>query len=332
MSHPLTLTLTGAAGQIGYALLFRVASGEAFGPDTPVRVRMLEHPRALKAAAGVALELQDAASRVLLDVDVSSDPRHAFDGADVAVLAGARPRTAGMERADLLEANAGIFGPQGAALNDVAADGVQVLVVGNPANTNTLVVASHAPDVPADRFTALTRLDHNRAVAQVAQRTGAPVADITRVTVWGNHSRTQYPDLRHARVGSRPALDLVGREWADGPFVDTVAQRGGAIIAARGASSVASTATAVLQHEHLRRHDVPGDDWTSAGRFSDGSYGVPEGVVCSFPVVAADGTWQVVPGLDLDTTARARIDASVAELLDERDAVRALGVLGPGAR
>jgi malate dehydrogenase len=329
---PVTLALSGAAGQIGYALLFRVASGEMLGPDTPVRVRMLEHPDALASGAGVALELQDVASPLLLDVEVTADPRVAFDGADVAVLVGARPRTAGMERADLLSANAGIFGPQGAALNDVAGAGIQVLVVGNPANTNAMIAAAHAPDVPRERFTALTRLDHNRAVAQVALRAGVSPRDVTRVAVWGNHSPSQYPDLRHARVVGRPALEVVDRAWAEGAFIDTVAQRGRAIIAARGASSVASTATAVIQHSHLRRHGVPDGDWTSAGLVSDGSYGVPEGLVCSFPVTSVDGVWQVVPGLELDAFSRARVDASVVELVAERDAARALGHLDPTAR
>jgi malate dehydrogenase len=243
------------------------------------------------------------------------------------VLVGASPRTAGMERADLLQANAGIFGPQGAALDDVAGSDVQVLVVGNPANTNTAIIAAHAPGIPRGRFTALTRLDHNRAVAQVALRTGRSVAAVSRVTIWGNHSPTQYPDLRHALVDGRPALDVVDREWAEGAFIDTVAQRGRAIIEARGASSVASTATAIIQHSRLRRLGVPEGDWTSAGLISDGSYGIPEGVVCSFPVTSVDGQWQIVPRLDVDAFSRARIDASVAELLTERDTARALGHL-----
>ncbi|MBW0254873.1 malate dehydrogenase [Cellulomonas sp. PS-H5] len=328
MARPaVTLTLSGAAGQIGYSLMFRVASGELLGPDTPVRVRMLERPEALHAAHGVALELQDVASPLLVDVDVTADPRAAFDGADIAVLVGAQPRTAGMERADLLEANAGIFRAQGAAINDVAADGIRVLVIGNPANTNAMIAAAHAPDVPRDRFTALTRLDHNRALAQLALRTGVNPRDITRVTVWGNHSRTQYPDLRHALVAGRPALEVVDREWAEGAFIDTVAQRGAAIIAARGGSSVASTVSAIIDHGHLRRGGTPAGDWTSAGRVSDGSYGVPEGLVCSFPVTAADGVWRIVPDLEIDAFSRARIDASVAELAEERDAVRHLGLI-----
>ncbi|GIG36125.1 malate dehydrogenase [Cellulomonas pakistanensis] len=327
MPRPVTLTLSGAAGQIGYSLLFRVASGELLGPDTPVRVRMLERPDALGAAEGVALELQDAASPLLADVAVTADPRTAFDGADHAILVGARPRTAGMERADLLEANGAIFRTQGAAINDVAADDVRVLVIGNPANTNTMIAAAHAPDVPADRFTALTRLDHNRALAQLALRAGVSTREIARVTVWGNHSRTQYPDLRHALVGGRPALEVVDRAWAEGEFIETVAQRGSAIIAARGGSSVASTVTAIVDHVRLRRGGTPPGDWSSAGRVSDGSYGVPAGLVCSFPVTAADGDWHVVPGLEVDAFSRARIDASVAELADERDAVRHLGLL-----
>ncbi|ROR97444.1 malate dehydrogenase (NAD) [Salana multivorans] len=323
---PITLALSGAAGQIGYSLLFRVASGELFG-RTPVRIRMLEAPRALAAAAGVALELQDAASRLIVDVEVTADPRAAFAGANVIILVGARPRTVGMERRDLLEVNAGIFGPQGRALGEVAADDVRVLVIGNPANTNTLLTAANAPDVPRERFAALTRLDHNRAVAQLALRTGVGVAEISRLTVWGNHSRTQYPDLRHALVGDRPALDVVGREWAESTFIDVVAARGEEIIRARGGSSVASTATAIIDHSRARQLGVREGDWTSAGLISDGSYGVPEGIVSSFPVRSVDGRWEIVQGLEIDAFSRARIDASVAELLDERAAVSALGLL-----
>lgn len=327
---PVTLTLSGAAGQIGYSLLFRVASGEMFGPDTPVRVRMLEHPSAVSAAAGVALELQDAASPLLQAVDVTADPRIAFDGANIAVLVGARPRTAGMERRDLLEVNGTIFGPQGRAINEVAAPDIRVLVIGNPANTNALIAAAHAPDVPRERFSALTRLDHNRALAQVALRTGLNVRDVSRVTIWGNHSRTQYPDLRHALVAGEPALEVVGRTWAETTFIETVASRGGEIIRVRGGSSVASTATAVIDHGHSRRYGVREGDWTSAGRISPGVYGVPEGLVCSFPVRSREGVWEIVEGLEIDPFSRARIDASVAELLEERDAVRDLGLLPAG--
>ena len=324
---PVTLTLSGAAGQIGYSLLFRVASGEMFGPGTPVRLRLLEVEGALGAAHGVALELQDAASPHLVDVEITADPARAFDGANVALLVGARPRSAGMERSDLLAANGGIFGPQGRAINDHAADDVRVLVVGNPANTNALIARSHAPDVPAERFTALTRLDHNRAVAQVARRAGVSPGQVRRVAIWGNHSRTQYPDLRHAEIAGSPALEVLDRAWVEGELIDVVAQRGAAIIAARGGSSVASTATAIIDQVRLRREGVPEGDWTSTALVSRGEYGVPEGLVCSFPVVAHEQTWEVVEGLEIDAFSRARIDASVAELGEERDAVRALGLI-----
>lgn len=325
--NAVTMTLSGAAGQIGYALLFRVASGEMFGPDVPVRLRMLEHPRALSAAAGVALELQDAASPLLRDVEVTADPLVAFEGANAAILVGARPRVAGMERRDLLEANASIFGPQGRAINERAANDVRVLVIGNPANTNAAIVAAHAPDLPRERFTALTRLDHARALAQLSLRSAVAVDEISRVTIWGNHSRTQYPDLRHALIGGQPALEVVGREWAETEFIERVAARGSEIISARGGSSVASTATAIITHGRLRRFGVPDGDWTSAGRISDGSYGVPEGLVSSFPVRPVEGRWEIVPGLEIDAFSRARIDASVAELMEERDAVRAMGLI-----
>lgn len=326
-TSPVTLTLSGAAGQIGYALLFRVVTGEMFGPTTPVRLRLLEVEGALGAAHGVALELQDAASSLLEDVEITADPARAFDGANVALLVGARPRAAGMERSDLLAANAGIFGPQGRAINDHAADDVHVLVVGNPANTNAMIAKAHAPDVPADRFAALTRLDHNRAVAQVARRAGVSSEQVRQVAIWGNHSRTQYPDLRHATIAGRPAVDVLDRAWVEGELIDVVAQRGAAIIAARGGSSVASTATAIIDHVRLGREGVPAGDWTSAALVSPGAYGVPEGIVCSFPVVAHEQSWRIVDGLEIDAFSRARIDASVAELLDERDAVRALGLL-----
>ncbi len=328
LNKPATLTLSGAAGQIGYSLLFRVAAGEMFGPSTPVRLRMLEAPGGVRAAAGVAMELQDAASPLVAGIEVTADPRVAFEGANHAVLVGARPRTAGMERADLLESNGAIFGPQGAAINDVAADDVRVLVIGNPANTNAMIVAAHAPDLPRDRFAALTRLDHNRAVAQLAARTSVNVREIKRVAIWGNHSRTQYPDVRHATVAGRPALEMVGNEWADGVFIETVAQRGAAIIEARGGSSVASTATAIIDHVRDRRFGLADpQDWTSAALISDGSYGVPEGLVCSFPVRPTDGRWEIVAGLPVDEFSRARIDASVAELQEERQAVASLGLI-----
>lgn len=327
-SQPVNVTVTGAAGQIGYALLFRVASGQLLGPDTPVRLRLLEVPQAVKAAEGTAMELDDCAFPLLAGIDIHDDATAAFDGVNVALLVGARPRTAGMERGDLLSANGGIFGPQGAAINAGASDDVRVLVVGNPANTNAWIAAQHAPDVPAARFTAMTRLDHNRAVAQLAARTSASVDDIRRVTIWGNHSATQYPDVSHATIGFRPAREVVGDDaWLSDTFIPTVAKRGAAIIEARGASSAASAANAAIDHVHTWVHGTPEGDWTSAGIVSDGSYGVPEGLVSSFPVTSSGGEWQIVPDLDIDDASRARIDASVAELVEEREAVRALGLV-----
>lgn len=327
-SSPVTVTVTGAAGQIGYALLFRIASGQLLGADTPVRLRLLEIPQAVKAAEGTAMELDDCAFTTLDSVEIYDDATAAFDGVNVALLVGARPRTAGMERGDLLSANGGIFKPQGAAINAGAADDVRVLVVGNPANTNAFIAASHAPDVPRERFTAMTRLDHNRAVSQLATKTGAKVGDIARLTIWGNHSATQYPDLSHATVGGRPALEVVGDDaWVRDTFIPTVAKRGAAIIEARGASSAASAANAAIDHVHTWVHGTPAGDWTSAGIVSDGSYGVPEGLISSFPVTSVDGRWQIVPDLSVDEFSRSRIDASVAELVEERDAVQALGLL-----
>ena len=327
-SSPVTVTVTGAAGQIGYALLFRIASGQLLGADTPVRLRLLEIPQAVKAAEGTAMELDDCAFTTLDSVEIYDDATAAFDGVNVALLVGARPRTAGMERGDLLSANGGIFKPQGAAINAGAADDVRVLVVGNPANTNAFIAASHAPDVPRERFTAMTRLDHNRAVSQLATKTGAKVADIARLTIWGNHSATQYPDLSHATVGGRPALEVVGDDaWVRDTFIPTVAKRGAAIIEARGASSAASAANAAIDHVHTWVHGTPAGDWTSAGIVSDGSYGVPEGLISSFPVTSVGGSWQIVPDLSVDEFSRGRIDASVAELVEERDAVQALGLL-----
>jgi len=327
-SSPVTVTVTGAAGQIGYALLFRIASGQLLGADTPVRLRLLEIPQAVKAAEGTAMELDDCAFTTLDSVEIYDDATAAFDGVNVALLVGARPRTAGMERGDLLSANGGIFKPQGAAINAGAADDVRVLVVGNPANTNAFIAASHAPDVPRERFTAMTRLDHNRAVSQLAAKTGSKVADIARLTIWGNHSATQYPDLSHATVGGRPALEVVGDDaWVRDTFIPTVAKRGAAIIEARGASSAASAANAAIDHVYSWVHGTPAGDWSSAGIVSDGSYGVPEGLISSFPVTSDGGSWQIVQGLDVDEFSRGRIDASVAELVEERDAVQALGLL-----
>jgi len=324
---PVTVTVTGAAGQIGYALLFRIASGQLLGPDTRVRLKLLEVPQAVGALEGVAMELEDCAFPALAGIDLHDDATAAFEGTNVAVLVGARPRTAGMERGDLLAANGGIFGPQGAAINAGAADDVRVLVVGNPANTNAFIAAAHAPDVPKDRFTAMTRLDHNRALAQLAAKTGAAVTDIKRLAIWGNHSVTQYPDIAHATIGGRPAPEVVGDDaWVNDEFIPAVAQRGAAVIAARGASSAASAANAAIDHVFTWTHGTPAGDWTSAGVVSDGSYGVPEGLVSSFPVTSDGTAWTIVPGLELDETSRARIDASVGELADERAQVQALGL------
>ena len=327
-SAPVTVTVTGAAGQIGYALLFRIASGQLLGPDTPVRLRLLEIEPALKAAAGTAMEIDDCAFPLLAGIDITADATAAFDGTNVALLVGARPRTAGMERGDLLSANGGIFKPQGEALNAGAAQDVRVLVVGNPANTNALIAASHAPDIPGERFTAMTRLDHNRALSQLATRTGATISDIRHLTIWGNHSATQYPDWSQATVGGRPAEQVVGdRAWLEDVFIPTVAKRGAAIIEARGSSSAASAANAAIDHLFDWVNGTAEGDWTSAAIMSDGSYGVPEGLISSFPVTSSGGRWEIVQGLEVSDFSRSRIDASVAELVEERDAVRALGLL-----
>ncbi|MDA8434775.1 MAG: malate dehydrogenase [Actinomycetales bacterium] len=325
---PVTVTVTGAAGQIGYALLFRIASGHLLGADVPVRLRLLEITPALKAAEGTAMELEDCAFPLLSGIDITDDARVAFDGCNVALLVGARPRTAGMERGDLLSANGGIFKPQGEAINAGAADDIRVLVVGNPANTNALIAASHAPDVPKSRFTAMTRLDHNRAKSQLAKKAGVAVSDITNLTIWGNHSATQYPDIFHAKINGRSALEVVDdRSWLESDFIPTVAKRGAAIIEARGASSAASAANAAIDHVHSWVNGTPAGDWVSAAIVSDGSYGVPEGLISSFPVTSSGGEWEVVQGLEIDEFSRARIDASVHELEDERNAVRELGLI-----
>ena len=327
-SAPVTVTVTGAAGQIGYALLFRIASGQLLGPDTPVRLRLLEIEPALKAAAGTAMEIDDCAFPLLSGIDITADATAAFDGCNVALLVGARPRTAGMERGDLLSANGGIFKPQGQALNAGAAQDVRVLVVGNPANTNALIASAHAPDIPGERFTAMTRLDHNRALSQLATKTGSTVRDIEKLTIWGNHSATQYPDWSQATIGGRPAEQVVGdRGWLEDTFIPTVAKRGAAIIEARGSSSAASAANAAIDHVHDWVNGTPSGGWTSAAVMSDGSYGVPEGIVSSFPVTSTGGEWEIVQGLEVSDFSRARIDASVAELVEERDAVRELGLL-----
>jgi malate dehydrogenase len=335
-SEPTTVTITGAGGQIGYALLFRIAAGDMLGPDRPVRLRLLEIPQGMRSAEGAALELQDCAFPLLHGVELSDDPRVAFDGTSIALLVGARPRGPGMERADLLAANAGIFGPQGAAIGAVAADDVRAVVVGNPANTNALIAASAAaPGVPADRFSALTRLDHNRAVGQLAEALDARAGDIEGVAIWGNHSATQFPDAAHATVRGEPVIDALAerlgghgaaQSWLDDVFIPRVAKRGAEIIEVRGSSSVASAANAAI--DHVRDEQLgTGGRATSAAVVSRGEYGVPEGLVCSFPVVSDGAGFRVIEGLALDDRARARFEASVAELTAEREAVEALGVL-----
>ncbi|WP_405665074.1 malate dehydrogenase [Streptomyces sp. NBC_01166] len=325
---PVNVTVTGAAGQIGYALLFRIASGHLLGPDVPVNLRLLEIPQGLKAAEGTAMELDDCAFPLLRGIEITDDANVGFAGANVALLVGARPRMKGMERGDLLSANGGIFKPQGKAINDNAADDIKVLVVGNPANTNALIAQAAAPDVPAERFTAMTRLDHNRAISQLAARTGAAVSDIKRLTIWGNHSATQYPDIFHAEIAGKNAAEVVNDEaWLADTFIPTVAKRGAAIIEARGASSAASAANAAIDHVHTWVNGTAEGDWTSMGIPSDGSYGVPEGIISSFPVTTKDGKYEIVQGLDINEFSRARIDASVQELTEERDAVRELGLI-----
>jgi malate dehydrogenase len=327
-SSPVKVAVTGAAGQIGYSLLFRIASGSLLGPDTPVELRLLEITPALKALEGVVMELDDCAFPTLAKVEIGDDPMTVFDGVNLALLVGARPRGPGMERGDLLEANGGIFAPQGKALNEVAADDIRVTVTGNPANTNALIAMSNAPDIPTERFSALTRLDHNRAISQLAAKLGVPVTDITRMTIWGNHSATQYPDVFHAEVGGRNAAEAVGdQEWIENTFIPTVAKRGAAIIEARGASSAASAASATIDHARTWIEGTPEGDWASMSVRSDGSYGVEEGIVSSFPVTVTDGRWEVVQGLEIDDFSRGKIDASVAELVGERDAVKGLGLI-----
>ncbi|MCF7548439.1 malate dehydrogenase [Pseudonocardia sp. WMMC193] len=327
MSTPVTVTVTGAAGQIGYALLFRIASGQLLGSDTPVKLNLLEIPQAVKAAEGTAMELSDGAFPLLAGVEIFDDATKAFDGVNVALLVGARPRTKGMERGDLLEANGGIFAPQGKAINAGAADDVKVLVVGNPANTNALIAQSAAPDVPAERFTAMTRLDHNRALAQLSQKLGVPVSEIKKLTIWGNHSATQYPDLFHAEVGGKIAAEQVEESWLKDTFIPTVAKRGAAIIEARGASSAASAASAAIDHVYTWVNGTAEGDWTSMAVPSDGSYGVAEGIISSFPVTTKDGKYEIVQGLEIDAFSREKIDASVAELVEEREAVKGLGLI-----
>jgi len=328
VSTPVNVTVTGAAGQIGYALLFRVASGALLGPETPVHLKLLEIPQAVKAAEGTAMELDDCAFPLLAGIDIHDDPKPAFDGTNIGLLVGARPRGPGMERADLLEANGAIFKPQGEAINAGAADDIKILVVGNPANTNALIAQSNAPDVPRERFTAMTRLDHNRAIAQLAKRTGAAVTDIKKMTIWGNHSTTQFPDLYHAEVKGQNAYEAVGdHDWYENDYIPTVAKRGAAIIEARGASSAASAASAAIDHVRDWVLGTPADDWVSMAIPSDGSYGVEDGLISSFPVMTSGGEYSIVQGLEINDFSRAKIDATAAELAGERDAVQELGLI-----
>ena len=325
---PVRVVVTGAAGNIGYALLFRIASGQMLGPDTPVHLALVEVPQAVQAAEGTAMELDDCAFPLLAGIDIYDDPKPACDGANVCLLVGAKPRSKGMERADLLEANGGIFKPQGEAIAAGAADDVKVLIVGNPANTNALIAMSNADGVPGERFTAMTRLDHNRAIAQLARKAGVGVDAVTNMTVWGNHSPTQYPDLFNAKVDGRVAAEVVDdQDWLENDFIPTVAKRGAAIIDARGASSAASAANAAIDHVHDWVLGTPEGDWVSMSVPSDGSYGIDEGLISGFPCACSGGSWKIVEGLEIGDFSRSRIDASAAELAEERDAVRELGLI-----
>jgi malate dehydrogenase len=328
VSTPVKVTVTGAAGQIGYALLFRIASGQMLGPETPVELSLLEIPDAVKAAEGTAMELDDCAFPLLSRIDIFDDPKQAFDGCNIGLLVGARPRGPGMERSDLLEANGGIFKPQGEAIAAGAADDVRILVVGNPANTNCLIAMSNADGVPRERFTAMMRLDHNRAIAQTASKLGKRVSEVTNMTVWGNHSTTQYPDLVNAKMNGQSAWDAIDDEaWIADEFIPRVAKRGAAIIEARGASSAASAANAAIDHVHDWVLGTPQGDWVSMGVPADGSYGVAEGIVAGFPCQCSGGEWSIIEGLEVPEFSRSRIDASAAELREERDAVSGLGLI-----
>jgi malate dehydrogenase len=327
MTEPLRVAVTGAAGQIGYSLLFRIASGEMLGPDQPVSLQMLEIEPALDALGGVAMELEDGAFPLLSEMVLTADPEEAFDGAHVALLVGAMPRKAGMERSDLLSANGAIFTVQGRSLASAARSDVKVLVVGNPANTNALIAMNNAQGMDPANFTAMTRLDHNRAVSQLATKVGRPVTSVRRMTIWGNHSSTQYPDLIHCEIDGERAIDKVDLGWVESEYIPTVAKRGAAIIEARGASSAASAANAAINHIRDWVAGTPDGDWVSVGLRSDGSYAVPDGLISSFPCVSRSGRWQIVQGLEIDEFSRARIDASIAELEDERAAVKELGLI-----
>ncbi|HOC14519.1 MAG TPA: malate dehydrogenase [Propionicimonas sp.] len=325
---PVKVAVTGAAGQICYSLLFRIASGALLGPDQPVELRLLEITPALKALEGVVMELDDCAFPLLSKVEIGDDANKVFDGVNLAMLVGARPRTAGMERADLLSANGAIFTAQGKALNASAADDIRVLITGNPANTNALIAMNNAPDIPKERFNALTRLDHNRAITQIAQKAGVPVTAVKHMTIWGNHSASQYPDIFHTEIDGKSAAEVINDQaWVEEYFIPTVAKRGAAIIAARGSSSAASAANATVEHMRDWVKGTPEGDWASMSVPSDGSYGVPEGLISSFPCTVKDGKYEIVQGLELNDFSRGLIDASVAELAEERDAVKELGLI-----
>ncbi|MDG2262683.1 MAG: malate dehydrogenase [Actinomycetota bacterium] len=329
MNDPVRVAVTGAAGQIGYSLLFRIAAGSMLGPDQPVILQMLEIPPALGALSGVAMELDDCAFPLLAGMVETADADEAFAGAEYALLVGSMPRKAGMERGDLLEANGGIFTVQGKALSDSAASTAKILVVGNPANTNCLIAMRNAPNIADSQFTAMTRLDHNRAIAQVAAKTGTTVNDVTNMTIWGNHSATQYPDLFHTNVsGQNAAATIDDESWLSGEFIPTVQKRGAAIIEARGLSSAASAASAAVDHMHTWAHGTAEGDWVSMGIPSDGSYGAPEGIITSYPVTCSDGAYSIVQGLDINEFSQSKIEASWAELVEERDVVSGLGLLG----
>ena len=328
MNTPIKVAVTGAAGQIGYSLLFRIASGALFGPHTPVQLRLLEIAPALPALEGVVMELEDCAFPTLDSVEIGDSAEHIFDGVNLALLVGARPRSQGMERSDLLEANGAIFTAQGKALNAVAADDVRIGVTGNPANTNALIAIHNAPDIPAERFSALTRLDHNRALAQLAKKAEVPVGDISKMTIWGNHSATQYPDIFHAEIGGKNAAEVIGDQgWIENDLIPTVAGRGAAIIEARGSSSAASAAAATIDAARDWLHGTPEGDWASMAVVSDGSYGVPEGLISSYPVTTSGGNWEIVQGLEINDFSRQMIDATTAELAEERETVTGLGLI-----
>ncbi len=324
MTSPVRVTVTGAAGQISYSLLFRIAAGEMLGPNQPVILQMLEITPALEALKGVAMELEDCAFPLLAGMVCTDDASVAFKDAEYALLVGARPRGPGMERKDLLEANAAIFSSQGKALNDNASKTIKVLVVGNPANTNALIAQRNSPDINPRQFTAMTRLDHNRAMSQIANKTGTTINDVTHMTIWGNHSATQYPDLHETKVAGKPAIDMVDQDWYENDFIPTVQQRGAAIISARGASSAASAANAAIAHMRTWALGSTEGDWVSMGVYSDGSYGIAEGLIYSFPCVCKDGDWSIVQGLEINQFSREKMSATEQELAEERDAVQHL--------